>query len=77
MSLRWLLWWRPPAMLRVCIVNLVGDPDTAIKGVLWRSRGSWLVFRDCALLKAGATPTRMDGDVVVPRARVAFLQVLP
>lgn len=71
----WLCWWRPPCVLEVCLVNFTDDPSTAIRGVLWRSRGPWLVFRDCALLKTGATAIHMDGEVVIPRQRVAFLQV--
>ena len=63
-------------MLRSCIVNLKDDPATAIKAVLWSSRGPWLTFKDAALLKPGEPPTPMDGDVVVHRSNVAFLQVL-
>lgn len=73
---RWVCWWRPPCLLRAVIVNFTDDQATAIRGVLWSSRGAWLTFRDCSLLKAGATPTRMDGEVVVHRDRVAFLQVV-
>ena len=73
--MRWLCWWRPPCLLRACIVNL--KDDTAIKAVLWTSRGPWLTFRDASLLKAGAQPVRMDGELVVHRSNVAFLQVLP
>ena len=56
-------------------MNLVSDDETAIKGVLWTSRGSWLVLRDCALVKGGAAPLPMDGEVVIHRSNVAFLQV--
>ena len=63
-------------MLRACIVNLKDDPSTAIRGVLWAQRGEWLVFRDCSLLKAATTPTKIDGEVIIPRANVAFLQVV-
>jgi hypothetical protein len=75
--LRWLLWWRPPCLLRACIVNLTDDPATAIKGVLWSSRGAWLTFKECSGLKAGQSPAAIDGEVVIHRDRVAFLQVLP
>jgi hypothetical protein len=75
--LRWLCFWWPPCLLRATIVNLKDDPSTAIRGVLWSSRGHWLTFRDCSLLKAGQPPARMDGEVVIPRANVAFLQVVP
>jgi len=75
--MRWLLFWRPPALLRSVIVNRKHDPETAIKGVLWSARGPWLMFKDCALLKSGGPPTPIDGDVVLHRDTVDFLQVLP
>jgi hypothetical protein len=62
--------------LRTVIVNLTDD-DTAIRGVLWRSRGPWLVLRDVAILKGGVPPTPVDGEIVVHREHVAFLQVPP
>lgn len=69
------LWWRPPCLLRTVIVNLTFDDDTAIKGVLWRSRGPWLVLRDVEVLKGTVPPTTVDGEVVVHREQVAFIQV--
>jgi hypothetical protein len=74
--LRWLLWWRPPCLLRAVIVNLRDDPQ-AIKGVLWSARGPWLVLVDATLLAEGVPPTRIDGEVVLHRSIVKFLQVIP
>jgi hypothetical protein len=74
--MRSLFWWRPPCLLRTVIVNLKDDPSMAIRGVLWSTRGQWLVFRDPALLKSGA-PTPLDGEVIVHRTNLSFLQVLP
>jgi hypothetical protein len=73
----WLAWWRPPCLLRVVIVNLIDEPDTALKGVLWRSRGPWLVLQDVAMMKSGVPPVVVDGHVLVHRQNVAFIQVLP
>jgi hypothetical protein len=70
-------WWRPPALLREVLVNLVSDRDTALRGVLWRARGPWLVLRHVQLLKAQAKPLPIDGEVIVHRTNVSFLQVLP
>lgn len=73
------LWWRPPCLLRVVIVNLKDDPQTAIRGVLWTSQGAWLTVRNAALLRSGvaeAPTTALDGEVVVHRSNIAFLQVL-
>jgi len=57
------------------IVNLKDDPTTAIKGVLWSSRGPWLTLRSASLLKATLQPTPIDGEVIVHRDNVLFLQV--
>jgi hypothetical protein len=72
-----LLWWRPPCLLRTVLVNLIEDRDTALKGVLWQSRGPWFVLRDVAIVRPGLAPAAMDGEVVVHRRNVAFVQVLP
>jgi len=72
-----LLWWRPPCLLRSVIVNLKSDSDVAVRGVLWHSRGAWLVLREPALLRPAGPATPVDGDVVIHRDNVAFLQVLP
>ena len=77
MSLSWLLWWRPPCLLRVVLVNLQSDPDTALRGVLWSSRGAWLTLRRASLVKGSLPPVLMDGDVLIHRTNVAFLQVFP
>jgi hypothetical protein len=71
-----LLWWRPPCLLRAVLVNLIEDKDTALKGVLWQSHGPWLVMRDVAIVRPGLAPTPMDGEVIVHRRNVAFVQVL-
>lgn len=77
MSLRWLLWWRPPCLLRTVIVTLKHDPDNALRGVLWGARGAWLTLRDAAFLRSASAVTPIDGEIVVHRDNVAYLQVLP
>jgi len=74
--MRWLLFWRPPCLLRSVIINLKSDDASAIKGVLWATRGPWLTFKECTLLKAHLS-TAVDGDVIIHRSNIAFLQVLP
>jgi hypothetical protein len=71
-----LLWWRPPCLHRVVVVHLIAETDTAIRGVLWQSRGAWLVLKKGFVLKPGLNPEPADGDVLVHRNNVAFLQVL-
>jgi hypothetical protein len=71
-----LLWWRPPCVLRTVIVNLCSEKDVAIRGVLWGYRGSWLTLKEAYILRAGIPPTPLDGDAVLHRSNVSFLQVL-
>lgn len=66
--------WRRTAVRRRVVVNL---SDKAFSGVLWAKRGPLLVLRDAELLEAGREPQRVDGEVVIERARVEFTQVLP
>jgi len=70
-----LLWWRPPCLLRLVIVNLKAE-ETALRGVLWRSRGAWLTLRNASILKTDGSAAPLDGEVVVHRSNIAFLQVL-
>lgn len=74
----WFCWWRPPCLLRGVIVNIKDDPQTAFRAVLWASRGPWLTFKDCTLIRGGGeAPTRIDGEIVLHRDNLAFLQVIP
>jgi hypothetical protein len=56
-------------------VNLKGDDTTALHGVLWSARGPWFTLRDAAILKAGQGPTPADGELIVHRDHIAFMQV--
>ena len=74
---RWLFWWRPPCVLRLVIVHLYPEEPNAtqaIKGVLWQSRGQWLVLREATWQQLGHDPRPLDGEVVVPRRNVMFIQ---
>jgi hypothetical protein len=70
----WLFWWRVPALRRLVIVNLQSDENSALRGVLWSQRGSWLVLRQCALVVPNQQPKPMDGEVLVHRSNVSFIQ---
>lgn len=65
--------WRPPFLLRSVIVNL--KSGESLSGLLWQSRGRWLILRKASLLVPNSPPTPIDGEVVIERANVAFLQV--
>ncbi|MDT0381424.1 hypothetical protein RM572_21940 [Streptomyces sp. DSM 42041] len=66
--------WRRTAVRKRVVVNLA---DRAFDGVLWAKRGPLLVLRDARLLEPGREPVPVDGEVVVERARVEFVQVVP
>lgn len=70
------LFSRPPCVLRSCIVNLKSG-DTVLRGILWRTHGPWFVFRNAAGLKPNQPPMPIDGDVVIARENIDFIQVLP
>lgn len=64
--------WRGLVRRRV-VVNL---PERSFEGVLWARRGPLLVLRNAQLLEPGAQPQPVDGEIVVERARVEFIQVV-
>ncbi len=47
----------------------------SIEGVLWRRRRGFLVIREARLLEHGKE-IPLDGDTIVERANVDFIQVL-
>lgn len=67
-----MFWWRRTALRKRVIVNL---DEKAFSGVLWAKRGPLLVLRDAVLMQHGAADTPLDGEVVIERARVEFIQV--
>ena len=68
----WLFAWRRTCLRRRVVVNLA---DKAFEGVLFDRRGPLLVVRDATLLVPGGQPQPIDGDIVIERARVEFIQV--
>ena len=50
---------------------------TAISGVVWQSRGPFVIVRQASLLKAREAPTPIDGEIVIERDHVSYVQVLP
>ncbi|MFD5676121.1 hypothetical protein [Streptomyces sp. NPDC127040] len=49
--------------------------DKAFAGVLWAKRGPLLVLKDAVLMQHGAAETPMDGEVLIERSKVEFIQV--
>lgn len=66
--------WRRTALRKRVLVNLT--TDKAFRGVLWAQRGPLLVLRGVTLHEGGRPPVPMDGEVVVERSRIDFVQVL-
>jgi hypothetical protein len=67
------LGWRRTAVRKRVIVNL---EDRAFAGILWAQRGPLLVLRSAEMLQQGVPATPMDGEVVIERSRVEFIQVV-
>lgn len=61
------------AMSRRVMVNL--SAGNAIDGILWDDRGSLIVLRDANLHSDGGSAP-LDGEVIVERDRIAFVQVV-
>lgn len=59
---------------RRVLVHLLGG--RTLDGVLWRSQGPLLVLRDTKLIEAGRI-VPVDGEVIVERSRIEFIQALP
>jgi len=56
------------------LVNLLDGK--ALDGVLWARRGRWLVLRDVTLIEPGTPPVKVDGEILVDRGRVDFIQAV-
>lgn len=67
-------WRRWPICKRV-LVNL--DDGRAFTGILYSRRGPLLILREAKLIEPGADPAAVDGEVLIERPRVLFIQVQP
>jgi hypothetical protein len=65
--------WAPVVRKRVVVVT---KEDRTIEGVLFARRGPLLVLRDAAVHHQGQR-VPADGEVIVERSTVAWVQVLP
>jgi hypothetical protein len=68
------LWARRLVVRREVLVQLLSG--NAVRGVLWASKARRLVIKSATLFEPGADPKAMDGDVVVERGNVDYVQVL-
>lgn len=58
---------------RKVVVNL--NTGRAFVGILWAQRGQLLVLRNTTMHEPGAAPSQVDGEVVIERSQVEFIQV--
>mgnify|MGYP001306426884 FL=1 len=67
--------FRPYPVLRRVVVNL--KSGTAFSGVVWQRRGEWLVLREAKILsdRGAKADQQVDGEVLVARADIDFIQV--
>lgn len=59
---------------RRVVVNLT--TGRAVEGVLVRVAGPLLIVKDARLHQPGTVPVTVDGDVVIERSRVDFIQAI-
>lgn len=67
-------WWAWRRVVRRRVV-VVLDNERVIEGVLWARRGPLMVLRDASVHDQGRQ-TPADGELVVDRARVQWVQVV-
>lgn len=61
-------------VLRTVIVNT--NTGRAFRGVLWRKRWRYLVLRNTELLKDNREAVPVDGEVIIERGNIDFIQVV-
>jgi hypothetical protein len=68
-------WFLRTLVRRRVVVNLASG--RAFRGILWAKRGPLLVLREAAMFEPGVPPVPVDGEAVIERRTVEFIQVLP
>lgn len=64
--------WRRLLRRRV----IVNQDGRAFVGILYAQHGPLLILRNAELLQAGMEPQPLDGEVVVERSTVHFIQMV-
>lgn len=68
-----MLGFRRTLLRKKVVVNLL--TDRAFVGILWAQRGPLLVLRNVVMHEPGSEPASVDGEVVVERDQVEFIQI--
>ena len=50
--------------------------DRAFRGLLWEKRRRFLILRSAEMVKPGGDVVKVDGEVVIERENVDFIQVV-
>jgi hypothetical protein len=66
------IWARRLMVRRRVLVSL--RSGSAVTGLLWARRGRTLVLKSAELLEQGSAPVVMDGDVILDRDQVEYVQ---
>lgn len=66
-------WRRTALRKRIIVATKTGKH---FRGVLVFKRGPLLILKDTELLEERAEPAPMDGEILIERANVDFIQVL-
>lgn len=61
----------------VVSLKMTNGSERSIAGVLWSKGGTQLVLKDSRLLEPGREPLKIDGEVVIEKSNVDFVQILP
>jgi small nuclear ribonucleoprotein (snRNP)-like protein len=66
--------WFGVVLKRRVVVNL--KTGTAVSGVLLRKTGPLLIMGDCTVHEPGSEPSSAEGELVIERSNVDFIQAL-
>ena len=55
------------------VVNL--HSSRAFVGILWAKRGPLIVLRNVTMHEVGADAATVDGEIVIERAQIEFIQI--
>lgn len=67
------MWWRRIAVRRRVVVNMKGG--TAFEAILWKRKGPYLILRDALYMEPGVKPVQVDGEVIITKSDVAWIQL--
>lgn len=65
--------WRRNVVRRRGIANL--KSGRTFRGILWKQSGPLVVMRQAEMLEAGREPIPVDGEVVIERSEIEFIQL--